>query len=88
MYHTKCLQTGENVLLLTVFVNIRDSSTNKDNVFTDAKAVLKRYIQFLYTTLTHCTVFPQNYVLICRRQLLTDGLLAIKFGKFEKISEK
>lgn len=44
MYQMNCLQTGENVLLLTVFVNIRDSSEpkEKDNIFGVAKDILKK----------------------------------------------
>lgn len=44
MYQMNCLQTGENVLLLTVFVNVRDSSEqqDKDNIFNVAKNILKK----------------------------------------------
>ena len=43
MYQANCLQTGENVLLLTVFVNMRDSSIkSKDNIFADSKAILTK----------------------------------------------
>ena len=44
MYQMNCLQTGENVLLLTVFINIRDTSQeqDKDNIFSVAKNILKK----------------------------------------------
>ena len=48
MYQTNCLQTGENVLLLTVLVNIHDpSEPKKDNLFTEAKAILERFVSKL-----------------------------------------
>lgn len=44
MYQTNCLLTGENVLLLTVFVNIRDpSAPTQDKPFSKTKDILKRF---------------------------------------------
>lgn len=44
MYQKVCLQTGENVVLLTVFVNVRDAGQekNKGDIFADGKAIISR----------------------------------------------
>lgn len=44
MYQKVCLQTGENVVLLTVFVNVRDAGQekNKGDIFADGKAIIAR----------------------------------------------
>lgn len=44
MYQKVCLQTGENVVLLTVFVNVRDAGQekNKEDIFADGKAIIAR----------------------------------------------
>ena len=50
MYKRVCLQTGENVVLLTVFVNIRkagDEEFAKDDPFKDAKNLIARYAGIL-----------------------------------------
>lgn len=48
MYQKVCLQTGENVVLLTVFINVKDHETadegNADK-FSDGKALITRYKQ-------------------------------------------
>ena len=45
MYQKVCLQTGENVVLLTVFINVKDHETadegNADK-FSDGKALITR----------------------------------------------
>ena len=41
VYQRVCLQTGENVILLTVFVNVRDGTNTKDK-FLEAKALISR----------------------------------------------
>lgn len=46
MYQKICLQTGENVVLLTVFVNVRDDNEESSaSKFTDEKALIARYKQ-------------------------------------------
>lgn len=47
MYQKVCLQTGENVVLLTVFVNVRDGTQegNKEDIFAEGKALIARYKQ-------------------------------------------
>lgn len=44
MYQKVCLQTGENVVLLTVFVNVRDDTDDSQtqDKFADGKAVIAR----------------------------------------------
>ena len=44
MYQKVCLQTGENVVLLTVFVNVRDGTPegNKEDIFAEGKALIAR----------------------------------------------
>ena len=43
MYQKICLQTGENVVLLTVFVNVRDDNEESSaSKFTDEKALIAR----------------------------------------------
>eukprot|EP00794_Sanderia_malayensis_P003811 gene3811-4339_t len=47
MYKRVCLQTGENVVLLTVFINIKgnaeDDNPTKEDPFKEAKAIIARY---------------------------------------------
>ncbi|XP_012562837.1 chondroitin sulfate glucuronyltransferase isoform X1 [Hydra vulgaris] len=48
MYKRVCLQTGENVVLLTVFINIRFGQfegEDKDDPFVDSKNLIARYKQ-------------------------------------------
>ncbi|XP_020615853.1 chondroitin sulfate glucuronyltransferase-like [Orbicella faveolata] len=47
MYQKVCLQTGENVVLLTVFVNVRDGTIKKtgEDPFAGGKALIARYKQ-------------------------------------------
>ncbi|CAH3131074.1 unnamed protein product [Pocillopora meandrina] len=47
IYQKVCLQTGENVVLLTVFVNVREAGQekNKGDIFADGKAIISRYKQ-------------------------------------------
>jgi len=44
MYQKVCLQTGENVVLLTVFVNVRDGTIKKtgEDPFAGGKALIAR----------------------------------------------
>ena len=44
MYQKVCLQTGENVVLLTVFVNVRDGTNSKtgEDAFAGGKALIAR----------------------------------------------
>lgn len=43
MYQKICLQTGENVVLLTVFVNVREGSDeNNGDIFSEGKALIGR----------------------------------------------
>lgn len=43
MYQKICLQTGENVVLLTVFVNVREGSDeNNGDIFAEGKALIGR----------------------------------------------
>lgn len=44
MYQKVCLQTGENVVLLTVFVNVKDGSSDEATTdkFSDGKALVSR----------------------------------------------
>ena len=43
MYQKICLQTGENVVLLTVFVNVRDGAEEgTGDKFADSKALIAR----------------------------------------------
>lgn len=44
MYQKVCLQTGENVVLLTVFVNVRNAGQekNRGDIFADGKAIISR----------------------------------------------
>lgn len=45
MYQKICLQTGENVVLLTVFINVKDKSSDESTTekFADGKALIARY---------------------------------------------
>lgn len=43
MYQKICLQTGENVVLLTVFVNVREGyNENNGDIFSEGKALIGR----------------------------------------------
>ena len=44
MYQKVCLQTGENVVLLTVFINVKDGSSDDATMdkFADGKALIAR----------------------------------------------
>lgn len=44
MYQKVCLQTGENVVLLTVFVNVRDGTNENhgEDIFAGGKALIAR----------------------------------------------
>ena len=44
MYQKVCLQTGENVVLLTIFVNVRDGTIKKpgEDAFAVGKALIAR----------------------------------------------
>ena len=44
MYQKVCLQTGENVVLLTVFVNVRDGTQKKpaEDAFAGGKGLIAR----------------------------------------------
>ena len=46
MYQKVCLQTGENVVLLTVFVNVKDGSSDEATTdkFADGKALVARWV--------------------------------------------
>lgn len=48
MYHKVCLQTGENVVLLTVFINVKDDESADETTsekFAEGKALITRYKQ-------------------------------------------
>ena len=44
MYQRVCLQTGQNLVLLTVFVNVRDAVEDQqvDDKFAEGKALITR----------------------------------------------
>lgn len=50
MYQKVCLQTGENVVLLTVFVNVRDDNDDGEgqDKFADGKALIARYVVIVH----------------------------------------
>ena len=78
MYKRVCLQTGENVVLLTVFVNIRkagDEEFAKDDPFKDAKSLIARYAGILNRALSKQMIFVNKRFLpqIISRSLIVKA---------------
>jgi len=60
MYKRICLQTGENVVLLTVFINIREEGRfegeEKDEPFMDFKNLIGRLVHISILLIFICIV--------------------------------